>query len=279
MKIGFFITARLKSSRLRHKLFLDLSGKSIIERVIQRCKATSGVDGVVLCTSTNPQDSALYEFAQKEKIQFYAGSEDDVLQRLLDAAKYYHYDAFLSITADNPLFSIYTSQLLVDSFKKEPFDFGFTKGLPIGLATSLLETKALDVAVYMKRQSDTEIWGPFLNRSDFFSIFQLILENTPFDENKRLTVDYFEDYLLVCKVYNSFEKDIIVDIHSLGQFLEKNNYLWDINKQRSQKWPIQTELDKINHDFEIAKRGGWKFAEKISKKLEPCLRKETISFG
>jgi spore coat polysaccharide biosynthesis protein SpsF len=279
MKIGFFITARLKSSRLRHKILLDLNGKPIIERVIQRCKATAGVDGVVLCTSTNPQDSALYEFAQKEEIQFYAGSEDDVLQRLLDAAKYFHYDAFLSITADNPLFSIYTSQLLVDSFKREPFDFGFTKGLPIGLATSLLETKALDVAVYMKSQTDTEIWGPFLNRPDFFNIFELIVENAPFEENKRLTVDYPEDYLLMCEIYNSFEKYGVIDIHNLGQFLEKNNHLWEINRQRSQKWPTQIELGKIDHDFENAKGAGSEFAEKSSKNLTPRLKKETICFG
>lgn len=279
MKMGFFITARLKSSRLRHKVLLDLNGKSIIERVIQRSKATAGLDGVVLCTSTNPQDSALYDFAQREKIQFYAGSENDVLLRLLDAAKYYHYDAFLSITADNPLFSIYTSQLLVDSFKKEPFDFGFTKGLPIGLATSLLETKALDVAVHMKKQVDTEIWGPFLNRPDFFNIFQLIVENMPFDENKRLTVDYYEDYFLMCKIYNCFEKNEIIDIYRLSQFFENNNHVWDINKQKSQKWLTQNELYKIDQDFKTARQAGLKFAEKISKNLVPSLKKETICFG
>lgn len=276
MKIGFFITARLKSSRLRHKVLLDLNGKPILERIIERCKITGGVDGIVLCTSTNPQDSALYEFAQKEKIQFYAGSEDDVLKRLLNAARYYHYDAFLSITADNPLFSIYTSQLLMDSFKKEPFDFGFTKGLPIGLATSLLEVNALDVAVHMKNQSDTEIWGPFLNRPDFFNVFHLIVANSPFDENKRLTVDYSEDYLLMCEIYKSFEKERIIDIHSLGRFFEKNSHLWEINKQRSQKWPTQNELEKIDHEFEAAKKSGSEFAERISKNLVCALRKETI---
>ncbi len=98
MKIGFFITARLKSSRLKHKILLDLNGKSVLDRVIERCKATPGIDGVVLCTSTNPQDSILYQSALKNEIQFYPGSEDDVLNRLLSAAEYYHYDAFISIT-------------------------------------------------------------------------------------------------------------------------------------------------------------------------------------
>ena len=38
MNIGFLITARLKSSRLKEKLLLPLNGYTIIERVIQRAK-------------------------------------------------------------------------------------------------------------------------------------------------------------------------------------------------------------------------------------------------
>ena len=92
MKIGFFITARLKSTRLKRKILLDLNGKTVLERVIERCKAVKGVGGVVLCTSNNQDDRELKQFATSENIQFFEGSEEDVLQRLLDAAKKYHYD-------------------------------------------------------------------------------------------------------------------------------------------------------------------------------------------
>jgi len=42
MKIGFFITARLKSSRLKNKILLDLNGKTVLDRIIERCKVVSG---------------------------------------------------------------------------------------------------------------------------------------------------------------------------------------------------------------------------------------------
>ena len=100
MKVGFFITARLKSSRLKQKILLELNRRSVIDRVIERAKNVIGTDGVVLCTSTNPQDSVLYQNALKNKIQFYAGSEKDVLKRLLDAAEYYDYDAFMQSLYD-----------------------------------------------------------------------------------------------------------------------------------------------------------------------------------
>ena len=75
-----------------------------MQRVIDRCKATAGVDGVVLCTSDHPQDAILYDYALENRIYFYPGSQSDVLQRLEKAAIYFGFDAFLSITADNPLF-------------------------------------------------------------------------------------------------------------------------------------------------------------------------------
>ena len=269
MKIGFFITARLKSSRLKQKILLDLNGKTVLERVIERCKATIGVDGVVLCTSTNHQDSILYNYALKNKIQFYAGSEDDVLQRLLDAAKYYHYDAFVSITADNPLFSIYTSQLLIDRFKSEPFDFGFTKGLPIGMATSMIETKALDVAVYMKKQTDTEIWGPFVNRPDFFNIFTLVVKNSPLDESKRLTLDYTEDYQLISSIYKYFHNTDIIQIHSLFQLLNDHPSLLSINQERKQKWPSEETINTIKENFNKHLQNGINYAQENHKRLVP----------
>jgi len=278
MKIGFFITARLKSSRLKRKILLDLNGRNVLERVIDRCKATEGIDGVVLCTSTNTQDAELKEYADNEGIQFFRGSEDDVLQRLLDAAQYYNYDSFLSITADNPLFSIDTSQVLVSRFRINPYDFAFTTGLPIGMATSMLETKALDVAVHMKKQSNTEIWGPFLNRSDFFNVFNLIINNSPINESKRLTIDYQEDYNLISTIYNHFNSKQTINFIQLAALLEVNSGLWKINEYRSQRWPTEKELNDINVTFVNNKIKGIVYAEKILKELRPTKTVEVIDY-
>lgn len=80
MKVGVLITARLKSSRLPLKLLQDLKGRTIVERVIDRCKNISGVDEVVLCTSVNPQDKPLVDTALKNQTFYFLGSEEDVLK-------------------------------------------------------------------------------------------------------------------------------------------------------------------------------------------------------
>ena len=51
MKIGFLITARLKSSRLKFKILKHLNGISVIERIIQRAKEVKECKDIVLCTS------------------------------------------------------------------------------------------------------------------------------------------------------------------------------------------------------------------------------------
>jgi spore coat polysaccharide biosynthesis protein SpsF len=269
MKIGFFITARMKSSRLLHKVLLDLNGKSVIDRVIERCKSVNGIDGVVLCTSSNPQDSVLYDYALKNNIQFYIGSEVDVLDRLLNAALYYGYDAFVSITADNPLFSTYTSQIMVDWNKREDFDFIFSKGLPMGCCTSLINVKALQVAVGMKKAADTEIWGPFVNRPDFFNIGQLVVTNSPFKEEKRITCDYSEDYALIRRLYSYFDPSVVPNIHEVLHILRENPQLLDINKMHIQKYLSEDELGIICENFDKQKNNGILLANELGRKLQP----------
>ena len=276
MKIGFFITARLKSTRLKKKIILPLNGKPIIQRIIERCKVTKDVNGVVLCTSTNPQDSVLYEYALKNNIQFYPGSEDDVLDRLLTTAEYYGYDAFLNITADNPLFSIYTSNIIVDWFKKEKFDFIFTKGLPLGISTHFLTTNALKVAHFMKKETDTEIWGPFVNRPDFFKIGELIISNSPFNEEKRITCDYSEDYQLFNKIYSYFSINHIPHIQEYFEILKKNPKIWEINSMHKQTMPTEETLKQINYNFENKMKIGREYAHKMNYDLKPGLTQREI---
>lgn len=276
MKIGFFITARLKSSRLKHKILLDLNGKSVLDRVIERCKTTAGVDGVVLCTSTNPQDAVLYQKALNHKIQFYPGSEDDVLDRLLSAAEYYGYDAFASITADNPLFPVYLSQLLIDNYKKNKPDFTFIKNVPVGFAPYFLDTKALKVANYMKNESDTEIWGPFVNRPDFFNIAEIHVKNSPFNEEKRLTCDYVEDYQLFQNIYRHLNSHL-PNMFEVFRLLKEKPELWQINECHKQLRLSGELIDKINTAFDNMSEKGKTYALENDKLLKPGLNKIEIN--
>jgi len=269
MKIGFFITARLKSTRLKKKIVLEINGKTVIDRVIERALAVKGIDGVVLCTSTNPQDAELYQYALKNKIEFYPGSEDDVLERLHSAAIYFGYDAFVSITADNPLFSIHTSNLLVDLYKKNRYDFINTIGLPIGCATYVIDVKALDISLKIKEHSDTEIWGPFINREDVFNIAELHVENCKINSTQRITLDYLEDLKLIQKLYSFFGPNEIPSIQQIEHLFESEEGLASINGDHKQLALDPKIVEEINLLFNSKKDLIEIYAKEINKKLSP----------
>lgn len=234
MKIGFLITARLKSSRLPLKLLLDLNGKTVFERVIERCKVVSNIDEIILCTSTNPQDKPLVDAALKNNIYYYLGNEADVLQRLSDAAVFFDLDYIINITGENPLFSIYHANMMVNLAKQEKYDFINMKGLPIGCAVYGIRPEALKTVCEVKEEIDTEIWGPLINRPDIFKVKEIEVEEYYQHSEIRITTDYPEDYRFISAIYNEFPPNTIPNLSEVIKILKEKPNLLKINNNRKQ---------------------------------------------
>lgn len=253
MKIGFLITARLKSSRLPLKLLLDLNGKTIFERVIERCKKVSNIDEIILCTSTNPQDKPLIDAALKNRIYYYLGSEEDVLQRLSDAASFFNLDYIINITGENPLFSIYHADLVVNMAKQEKYDFIHIKGLPIGSAVYGMRPEALRTVCEVKEEIDTEIWGPLINRPEIFKVKEIEVEQYYQYPQLRITTDYPEDYRFIAAIYSQFPHDAIPNFSDVIAVLNQNSELLKINNKREQAALPAGVMEKIDKFYKDEK--------------------------
>ena len=246
MKIGFLITARLKSSRLPFKLLLDLNGRSMVERVIDRTKQVSGISDIILCTSNNRQDKPLAEIAKNNDIYYFLGSEIDVLQRLHDAATFFDLDYIVNITGENPLFSIHEANRVVDSMKSKKSDFTYIEGLPIGCAVYGIKVKALKVVCEIKKEMDTEIWGPLINRPEFFKIDAIEIKDYYKRPDLRLTNDYSEDYQLMQTLLSNFPKSYSPSLYEVLNLLDKTPEYLEINAKRKQAALSQEVINKID---------------------------------
>jgi spore coat polysaccharide biosynthesis protein SpsF len=102
MKAACIIQARQSSTRLPGKALIDINGKPALQRVIERCRASS-VDDVIVATTTNEVDNAIVELCETLGCHCYRGSEEDVLLRVLDTAKTFNVELIVEITADCPL--------------------------------------------------------------------------------------------------------------------------------------------------------------------------------
>ena len=101
MKSAVFVSVRTKSRRLPRKVLLDIKGKTAIEHQIDRAKLPKLPDMVVMCTSTHPDDDVLADIARQNHIECFRGSEDDKLDRYLNAALQYGLDYMVIMDGDN----------------------------------------------------------------------------------------------------------------------------------------------------------------------------------
>lgn len=235
MKIGFLITARLKSSRLKLKLLLPLNGKTVIEHIIERAKAVIDCNDIVLCTSESNQDLPLLRTAHGNDIYYFNGHAEDVLQRLRDASLLFEFDYFIGITADNPLFSIHHANLLVDTIKRDPsLDFVYTSGMPIGVNIYAMKVKALKTVCSIKEQVDTEIWGYLINRPEIFNVLEVKATKEYIRDGYRMTLDEYDDYRFFRALYNKFPVGSVVDLLDAYDVLDANPEIFGLNKHVNQ---------------------------------------------
>lgn len=103
MDIVCLIQARMGSTRFPGKILKKIQGKPMIEYIIERVKLSSKITNTVLATTTSPQDDVVVEYATNKKINFFRGSEDDVLDRYYCAAKQFGGEIIIRISGDNPL--------------------------------------------------------------------------------------------------------------------------------------------------------------------------------
>jgi spore coat polysaccharide biosynthesis protein SpsF len=249
MRIGFLITARLKSSRLPLKIMKDLNGKPVIQRIVERAQEIHGIfdKDIVICTSANPQDKPLIEIAEKTGISYFLGDPDDVLKRLHDAALQHQLEYTLGITADNPLFSIEYANKIVDVIRQQHPDFIKIKDLPFGAAAWGMNVKALQTICIVKTIVDTEIWGYLIDRPELFDVVTLKADKQVNRPEYRLTLDYPEDYQLINHLYKTIPFKTTLRLEKVVEYLDKHPEITAINSlciQLDLEQKVKEQIDK-----------------------------------
>ena len=102
MKTVAIVQARTTSKRLPGKVLSEIEGVPMLAHVLRRARA-SGVDDVVVASTTNASDDPLVEIARAEGARWFRGDEHDVLGRYAGAAREAGADVIVRITADCPL--------------------------------------------------------------------------------------------------------------------------------------------------------------------------------
>jgi len=254
----------MSSSRLPGKVLLDIAGKIMIQRVIERTLRARTLDSVTVATTTDKSDDPIAAFAVSTGVPYTRGSLHDVLDRYYRAARSHNADIVVRITADCPAID----PALVDQAVKTLLDGGydfvanrlpppFSRTFPIGLDVEVCTFAALERAWMEADQPfHHEHVMPFIYEGVTLNTENLtlktgisprgfkiaLLNHTPDYGSLRWTVDTPEDLEFMRKVFDTLEDKNDFTWYDLLAVVQKHPELAEINAQVRHK--TMTEVDE-----------------------------------
>ncbi|MFD2116975.1 cytidylyltransferase domain-containing protein [Paenibacillus yanchengensis] len=237
MRIVAIIQARIGSTRLPGKVLRPLIDQTVLAHVIARCVAVPSVTKVIVATSTEIGDQAIYDEAIAQGVECYRGSENNVLSRYYEAAKLAQADVIIRITSDCPLLDPSIVEQLIQHFKQTACDYARI-GLdvfPRGLDAEIFTMDALQQA-YNNGRSDFErehVTTYFQNNREKFK-FEVFRKGENYSKY-RLTLDTIEDWVLIENIYQQLYRGDIFGWLEVRQLLQDQLNLALINAHVEQK--------------------------------------------
>jgi spore coat polysaccharide biosynthesis protein SpsF (cytidylyltransferase family) len=104
------------SSRLPGKVMLDLGGRPLLGVLLDRLRCSRSLTGIVVATSTLPENDVIANFCRAEAVPCFRGDEDDVLGRMLGALRSVDAGLGIEIFGDCPLIDPRLVDEMIDAF-------------------------------------------------------------------------------------------------------------------------------------------------------------------
>ena len=215
-KIVLSLEARTTSHRLPNKIFKKLNNFMVIEILIKRIKKIKGIDDFFFAIPNTKRNDKLASFLKKKKINFYRGSEDNVLERVVKGAEMFNSDILVRLTGDNPLIDIYMVDEMIKMFKKKKnLDYysnnGYAKNIkrtmPTGIDIEIIKFNTLkNISFFLRKKNFITYPSSYIYTSkkekfklDHFFIKKNITKK--FKKNLRLTLDTKSDLIFLQKLF------------------------------------------------------------------------------
>jgi spore coat polysaccharide biosynthesis protein SpsF len=206
-KIIASVEARMSSSRLPGKMLMDISGKPVVLRVLERLSRAKLVDEIILATTDNPADDILADTVKTAGFSVFRGSENDVLKRVVDAHETLNTEVIVEICGDCPLIDPELVDLAVETFLANECDLiatGAHQSYPQGTEVQVFSFD--DLAKISNTVNDPaareHVSLYFYENPDIYRIFHIVAPLALRAPDIRLQLDYKEDLNIIREIYN-----------------------------------------------------------------------------
>lgn len=233
------IQARMDGKRFPGKVLENINGMPIISLIIKRASKAKVISKIIVVTSKNKKDDVLVEYLERQNIEFFRGSEDNVLERFYEAAKKYNADYIIRLTGDNPFVDPKIINKVVSEILGKNYEYvsnDLVRTFPLGFDVEVLTFAALEKIIHLASKSeDYEHVTLFIrNNLKLFSTKNIFAPINLRHPDWRLTVDESNDLELIQKIMK-ISSDEFVSFEEIMNILENNQDLISINSHIKQK--------------------------------------------
>lgn len=245
MKKVVIIQARMGSTRLPGKVMVKIKGMTVLAHIVERIRCCKNVDDIIIATSLNKNDDLIVKECSNIGVNYFRGSEQDVLSRYYHTAKQSNADLIVRITADCPLidFTI-IDNMIIEFIEKDTLNnidymsnFDVVKNtFPRGMDVEIIKACALEKTYRDAKESyEREHVTPYIyNNPDKFNLIGY--SNNEDLSKYRFTLDTKEDLQLIKVIYdNLYEDNNIFSMNDIIDFINKNPQVVRINENVVQK--------------------------------------------
>lgn len=230
MKIVAIVQARMGSTRLPGKVLKKIVGIPAIEILLNRLSRSELINEICIATSYNCENDQLQYVIEKLGYRVIRGSENDVLQRVRDAAEATSADIVVRITGDCPVVDPKLVDQVINMYLRANVDYASNidpPSFPDGLDVEVFSRQSLEAAnLNAKLDFDREHVTPFIRNGNFT---KLNLKNVRDTSRMRLTLDEPEDLILLQKVFDRFQPNIHFNHIHIEDLLLNNPRLVETN--------------------------------------------------
>jgi spore coat polysaccharide biosynthesis protein SpsF len=236
--IGIIIQARMKSTRLPAKILLKSGSKPFLQHQIERLRKIQLP--LFIATTTNKADLPIVKFCETNRLEYFRGSEKNVLSRYVKCAQKFNISTVIRVTSDCPLIEPALITLGLKWFVESGSAWTYVSNTidrtyPRGFDFEVFSFEALnDAFIHAELDEDKEHVTPYIwkNKSGLVRIEQILRDKN--SSKFRLTLDTLEDFQLLNTLIEEFNAHELSGEEIIA-LLESHPELHAINSHIEQK--------------------------------------------
>lgn len=236
-KIVASIEARMSSTRLPGKVLKRVLGQPLLEIMVNRVLESKLIDDLIIATTDRQSDNEIVKFCEAKNLKYYRGSEEDVLQRVLDAHLLLDSDIIVELTGDCPIIDPYFIDKTISNFiyGQPSIDYATSiqvpnRLIPDGMDVDVFKTAELEkISKSIFDKDVREHISPYFWQSGNYSCSFLELEEKYMrDYFLRITLDNQKDFDLIKTIHETlYPLNNSYDLSDILNFIDNNRKLID----------------------------------------------------